>query len=34
VFWPAVGVTFGVRDIFLQTPGPDAGKRLTAVEAR
>ena len=30
VFWPAVAVTFGVRDIFVQTPGPDAGKRLEA----
>jgi hypothetical protein len=28
VFGPAVGVTFAVRDIFVQTPGPDAGKRL------
>jgi len=28
IFWPAVGVTFAVRDIFVQTPGPDAGKRL------
>jgi hypothetical protein len=28
VFWPAVGVVFDVRDIFVQTPGPDAGKRL------
>jgi hypothetical protein len=28
IFWPAVAVTFGVRDIFVQTPGPDAGKRL------
>ncbi len=28
VFWPAIGVTFTVRDIFLQTPGPGAGKRL------
>jgi hypothetical protein len=29
IFWPAVGVTFPVRDIFVQTPGPDAGKRLS-----
>jgi hypothetical protein len=28
VFWPAVGVTFAVRDIFVQTPGPEAGRRL------
>lgn len=28
VFWPAVGVVLTVRDIFVQTPGPDAGKRL------
>ncbi len=26
--WPAHAVTFEVRDIFLQTPGPEAGKRL------
>jgi hypothetical protein len=25
--WPAVGVTFAVRDIFVQTPGPEAGRR-------
>jgi hypothetical protein len=30
VLWPAVGVTFTVRDVFVQTPGPDAGKRLGA----
>lgn len=34
VFWPAVGVTFTVRDIFVQTPGPDAGKRLEAASTR
>jgi hypothetical protein len=28
VFWPAVGVTFSVRDMFVQTPGPGAGRRL------
>lgn len=28
--WPAVAVTFDVRDIFVQTPGPEAGKRLGA----
>jgi hypothetical protein len=28
--WPAASVTFAVRDIFVQTPGPDAGKRLEA----
>lgn len=27
-FWPAVGIEFTVRDVFLQTPGPEAGKRL------
>ena len=26
--WPATGVTFAVRDIFVQTPGPEAGRRL------
>jgi hypothetical protein len=26
--WPAYVVTFEVEDIFLQTPGPNAGKRL------
>jgi hypothetical protein len=26
--WPAHAVTFDVRDIFVQTPGPEAGKRL------
>lgn len=25
--WPAFAVTFDVRDIFSQTPGPGAGKR-------
>jgi len=25
---PAAAVTFTVRDLFVQTPGPDAGKRL------
>ncbi|MDB4937232.1 MAG: hypothetical protein JWP87_4204 [Labilithrix sp.] len=30
VFWPAVAVTFTVRDIFVQTPGPGAGRRLEA----
>lgn len=25
-FWPASAVTFEVRDLFVQTPGPDAGK--------
>jgi hypothetical protein len=26
--WPAHAVTFDVHDIFVQTPGPGAGKRL------
>lgn len=26
--WPSKVVTFPVRDIFVQTPGPDAGARL------
>ncbi len=26
--WPAVAVTFDVLDIFVQTPGPEAGRRL------
>jgi hypothetical protein len=26
--WPAKVVTFPVRDIFIQTPGPNAGDRL------
>jgi hypothetical protein len=26
--WPAMVVTFPVRDIFVQTPGPGAGARL------
>lgn len=26
--WPVVAVTFEVRDVFVQTPGPGAGKRL------
>lgn len=28
--WPAASVTFAVRDVFTQTPGPDAGKRMEA----
>lgn len=28
--WPSTAVTFEVRDIFVQTPGPDAGKPLEA----
>jgi hypothetical protein len=28
--WPAKVVTFAVRDIFVQTPGPNAGARLGA----
>jgi hypothetical protein len=28
--WPSTAVTFDVRDIFVQTPGPDAGKRFEA----
>jgi hypothetical protein len=28
--WPAKVVSFAVRDIFLQTPGPKAGERLGA----
>jgi len=31
-FWPAAAVTFEVRDLFLQTPGPDAGKRYGEVK--
>ncbi len=27
--WPAWAVTFAVRDVFSQTPGPGAGKRWT-----
>jgi hypothetical protein len=25
---PAVAITFRVEEIFLQTPGPDAGKKI------
>jgi hypothetical protein len=28
--WPSLSVTFAVTDIFLQTPGPNAGARLGA----
>jgi hypothetical protein len=28
VVWPAVGVTFEVREMYVQTPGVDAGKPL------
>jgi hypothetical protein len=28
VAWPAHAVTFEIEDIFVQTPGPGAGKRL------
>lgn len=28
VVWPAVAVTFDLHDIFLQTPGPNAGSRF------
>ena len=28
VYQPAVAITFRVEDIFLQTPGPEAGKRI------
>lgn len=28
VFWPGTVVTFRVDDIFIQTPGPSAGKRI------
>ncbi|MFO0673440.1 MAG: hypothetical protein U0235_28130 [Polyangiaceae bacterium] len=28
--WPATAVTFDITDIFVQTPGPGAGKRLEA----
>jgi len=28
VFWPGTVVTFRVEDIFIQTPGPSAGKRI------
>lgn len=27
-WWPTVALRIGLRDIFLQTPGPDAGRRL------
>lgn len=30
VVWPAVAVTFGVREMYVQTPGVDAGKPLEA----
>jgi hypothetical protein len=29
-WWPSRAVQFAVRDIFVQTPGPDAGRRLEA----
>jgi len=28
--WPSVAVTFEVTDVFQQTPGPNAGERLSA----
>jgi hypothetical protein len=28
VFWPGTVITFRVEDIFIQTPGPSAGKRI------
>jgi hypothetical protein len=28
--WPAWAATVAVEEIFLQTPGPDAGKRFEA----
>lgn len=28
VYWPSRVVRFAVRDIFVQTPGPNAGRRL------
>lgn len=28
IVWPAIAITFDVTDIFVQTPGPGAGKRL------
>jgi hypothetical protein len=28
IVWPSLAVTFSVDDLFVQTPGPDAGKRL------
>jgi hypothetical protein len=28
VFWPGTLVTFRVEDIFIQTPGPAAGRRI------
>jgi len=28
VFWPGTVITFRVEDIFIQTPGPQAGKRI------
>lgn len=32
--WPAAGVTFEIRDLFSQTPGPGAGGRLERGPAR
>ena len=26
--WPSIALTFGVTDIFTQTPGPNAGERM------
>ncbi len=32
IVWPAHAVTFSIEDIFVQTPGPGAGKRLGSRE--
>jgi hypothetical protein len=28
VFWPGTAITFRVEEIFEQTPGPNAGRRI------
>src|SRR5688572_8847549 len=33
VWWPSVAVEFQVTDVFVQTPGPRAGERLTSPSA-
>jgi hypothetical protein len=30
VWWPSVAIEFDVEDVFVQTPGPAAGRRLEA----
>jgi len=29
VYTPSIGITFRAEEVYLQTPGPDAGNRLT-----